>query len=81
MTTMRAKMKITSVQKFEGQDTLTFAAVGKDGAYPDGGLSDDNTYSKYTPSADLKMVIQNPALLDKFNVGDKFYVDFTPAEA
>lgn len=80
MSVMRAKMKVTAIQKYEGQDTLTFNAVGKDGNYPEGGLSEDNTYAKFTPNAELKITIQNPALLNKFNIGDKFYVDFTQAE-
>lgn len=80
MTTMRAKLKITSIQKFQGQDNLEFVAVGSDTSYPESGLSEDNTYAKFTPSAVLKMTIQNPALVDKFKINDKFYVDFTPAE-
>jgi hypothetical protein len=32
-----------------------------------------------TPNASLQMSIQNPMLLDKFEEGQKFYVDFTPA--
>ena len=78
MTAMRAKLKITSIVKHDGQDALYFAAVGKDGTYPESGLSEDNTFAKFTPSAELKMIVQNPALLNKFNIGDKFYVDFTP---
>lgn len=83
MTTMRAKLKVTSVTKgpegFEPHERLTFGAAYKDGAYPADGSDEDNTFSKFTPQADLSMVIQNPALLGKFEVGQKFYVDFTPA--
>lgn len=83
MTTMRAKLKVTSVTKgpegFDPHERLTFAAVCKDGSYTSDGSDEDNTFSKFTPQADLSMVIQNPALLGKFEVGQKFYVDFTPA--
>lgn len=83
MTTMRAKLKVTSVTKgpvsYVTEERLTFAAVYKEGAYPADGSDEDNTFSKFTPQADLSMVIQSPALLGKFEVGQKFYVDFTPA--
>lgn len=83
MTTMRAKLKVTSVTKgpegFDPHERLTFSAVYKDGSYPSDGSDEDNTFSKFTPQAELSMVIQNPALLGQFKAGDKFYVDFTPA--
>lgn len=80
---MRAKMQVASVTKFGDpvtQINLTFAAVAKNSGYPADGSDEDNTYSKYTPSAELQMTIQNPALLDKFQEGQKFYVNFTPVE-
>lgn len=77
---MRAKLKITSVQKHENvaQETLTFAAVAKSGGYPADGADEDNTFAKFTPSASLTMQILNPALLGQFKEGQAFYVDFTP---
>lgn len=83
---MRAKMCVTDVQEHKQendqkyQETLRFQAVGKTDGYADDGLDEDNTFSKYTPAANLSIVITNPALFDKFKVGDKFYVDFSPAE-
>ena len=44
------------------------------------GLDEDNTFAKFSPSVDLGITIANPALWGKFAVGDKFYLDFTPAE-
>ena len=86
MTTMRAKLQVGFVQEqFHGTDkaksmeTLTMHAVAKSGAYPADGSDDDNTYAKWAPGANLQINIANPALWDKFKVGDKFYVDFTPA--
>jgi hypothetical protein len=79
MTTMRAKLKVTNVVKDEGgAEALTFAAVYKATGYEPGGLDEDNTYATYTPFAELKMIVNNPALAGKFSVGDTFYVDFTP---
>lgn len=79
MTTMRAKLKLTSVEKLETAERLKFTAVGKSGSYGEDGLDDDNTYAKYSPSASLEIMVANPALFGKFTPGEKYYVDFTPA--
>ena len=42
--------------------------------------AEDNTFSEATPSAELKMTVTNKALHGKFKPGQKFYVDFTPAD-
>ena len=57
---------------------LQFFGVSKSTSYPEDGLDEDNTYAKFSPSVDLKITIANPALLGKFEVGETFYVDFTP---
>lgn len=77
---MRAKFEVTNVEKFDSCEQVTFRAVGKSGAYPDDGGDEDNTFAKYTPSADLRLVIANPVLFGKHEVGQKFYADFTPAD-
>ena len=81
MPAMRAKLSLTSVEPYPAdgepsQETLRFIAVTAKPFDPDG-LNEDNTFSRYTPSAELRMVITNPALLDKFRAGQVFYVDFT----
>lgn len=43
------------------------------------GNSEDNSFAKWTPSADVSMSITNPALFSSFKRGQKFYVDFTEA--
>lgn len=75
---MRAKLYVSSVQRFENCERLKFHAVGKSN-YPQDGADENNTYATWTPSASLEMTVTNPALLGKFNEGDTFYVDFTPA--
>jgi len=42
--------------------------------------SEDNSYSKATPSATLEMQIDNPAVRGQMKPGQKYYVDFTPTE-
>jgi hypothetical protein len=75
--TMRAKLRITQVKKdSEAQETLVFRAVGRPDSYPENGYDENNTFAKFTPSAELTMVIANPNLLNMFHDGEEFYVDF-----
>jgi hypothetical protein len=76
---MRAKFRISAVTQLEGAEVLKMSAVAKSGQYPEDGSDEDNTYAKFSPSASLEITIANPALHGKFHAGEKFYVDFTPA--
>jgi len=81
MPKMRAKMQITSIEQFNGSEKLKLCAVSKGGAYPEDGSDEDNTYAKFSPSANLEILIANPALIGQFKPGQKFYLDFIEAEA
>lgn len=76
---MRAKMMITSITRASGCEVLKMSAVSS-GGFDVNGLSDDNTYAKFSPSGELSLTVANPALLGKFNPGEKYYLDFTRAE-
>lgn len=79
MPLMRAKLTVRSVENHgPNSETLSFAAVS--GQFGKDGESEDNSYARWTPTANLSMSITNPALVGKFAVGDAFYVDFTKAE-
>lgn len=81
MTKMRAKLQIANVTKHEGgNETIRLNAVAAKSYAETDGLDEDNTYAKYSPSASLEIMIANPALHGKFEPGQRFYVDFTPAE-
>lgn len=82
MPVMRAKMKILRVEKFEGSsnEKLHFVAVSKSTPYPADGSDEDNSYAHYSPQGELTLTIANPALHGMFEVGEKFYLDFTKAE-
>lgn len=76
---MRAKMKVSAVKHHsDDYEQLSFKAVSKSDGYPADGTDENNTYAKWTPTADLTMSITNPALIGKFSEGQEFYVDFTP---
>jgi hypothetical protein len=79
MRAMRAKFKITYIErKYVLTETIYFTAVSKSEGYPEDGSDEDNTFARWTPSAELRMIITNPDLIDKYLPGDQFYVDFTP---
>ncbi len=76
---MRAKMKVTNVVKQgEACEELSFSAVSKSDGYPEDGSDENNTFARWTPTAELTMSITNPDLIGKFTEGQEFYVDFTP---
>lgn len=77
-TTMRAKLQVSTVTRTSGCEQLKLHAVCPP-SFDKDGLHEDSTFSKFSPSATLEISITNPALHGKFNPGDKFYVDFTPA--
>lgn len=94
-TTMRAKLQVGFVQVHEQNlnsegrwdpkaaptktmETLQMHAVCAP-KYDESGLDEDNTFAKYSPSATLIINVANPALFGKFEVGQAYYVDFTPA--
>ena len=80
MPNMRAKFSVSHIEVFgENSEKVHFRAVGPKGAYPEDGSDENNTYAKWSPSANCDIHILNPALTGKFAIGDTFYVDFTPA--
>jgi hypothetical protein len=86
-TTMRAKLQVGHVQATKDKDGNTthelvnFHGVCKTSGYGTDGLDDDNNYATFSPGANLSINIANPALHGKLLVGEKYYVDFTPADA
>ena len=85
MTSMRAKVQVGSVFAHRNPDgevqseILTFFGVSKSGGYPADGSDEDNSFARWSPSVNYQMQITNPALFGKFEPGQKFYVDFSPA--
>lgn len=69
---MRAKMTVSNIRTDHQNDYLDLVAK-----YENDNTPEDNTFAKYTPSADFHMTISNPNLRGKFHVGQQFYVDFS----
>lgn len=77
---MRAKLQVSSVFKNEGgNEILRMHGVCKNDGYPSDGSDENNTFARFSPSAHLEISIANPDLHGKFEPGQQFYVDFTPA--
>lgn len=77
---MRAKMRVTDVQKYHpSNEIVKMTAVSKSDGYPEDGSDENNSYARWTPTADLSISIANPALFDQFEIGQQFYLDFTKA--
>lgn len=79
MPKMRAKMLVQSVTKMGTVEILKFNAVSAS-SYPADGADEDNSYARWSPSASLEITVANPALHGQFEPGQKYYLDFTPAE-
>lgn len=86
-TTMRAKMQVSAVFPHRDAETgetkselLHFHGVSKSNGYPADGSDEDNSFAKWSPSVNLQMQVTNPALFGQFEPGQKFYVDFSPAD-
>jgi len=78
---IRCKMRVSEVLhvKDEGgnttQERVKLQAVyGKEG-------SPNADWSKWTPSANFDIYINNPAAFGKLSSGHEFFVDFTPCKA
>lgn len=87
----RCKVRVESVRLYGSdgngnhtQEEIQMRAVSgnkvKNG-YPDDGSDEDNTYAKFSPSADFRLLVANPSLFGQFKPEQKFYIDMTPAES
>jgi len=76
---MRAKMQVSQVTDFGGNNQQVKMAPVCSKAFGPNGESEDNSYARWSPSGSLELTITNPDLKDKIKPGQKFYVDFTEA--
>ena len=89
MSTMRAKYYVTKIEDtmngaFKVGEHLIMAAVCAKSYDPDGfnseeGLTEDQAFTKWSPSGNFDIWMTNPNLYGRFKVGAKYYLDFTEA--
>jgi hypothetical protein len=63
----------------ENSMSIRFRAVAKSDGYPADGSDENNSFARWTPTAEVNMSITNPELVGKFKEGETYYVDFSPA--
>jgi hypothetical protein len=76
---LRCKMRVREVTRsMRADNTIDYELVSLGAVSgPDG--TDNAKWAKYTPSADFKIQINNPAAFGTLSKGHEFFVDFTPA--
>lgn len=80
MSTLRLKLLVSSVKKIvdaegkiSGEELEMNAVYGKEG-------SANAQWSKWTPSAQLRMTVNNPDAFDRVKPGDFLFADLTHTE-
>lgn len=71
---VRAKLRLASVTK-----TVWGGTFLKFEAQYDDSIPEDRRFQKATPNGMVELQVDNPAALAQFELGDSYYVDFTPA--
>ena len=86
MNKVRAKMTVSEIRRYRGsiynQETKQHTVHEMQAVKMQvvaGGNPEDNTYASATPSGTLELSITNPDTVGFFDLGQSFYVDFTPA--
>ncbi|MGO7149000.1 hypothetical protein ACCS52_26550 [Rhizobium ruizarguesonis] len=75
---VRAKFRCLSVTHFADNGPETQAEIRFHAVYGTG--EENKSWSKWTPSGELKMMVTNPSAIEAFELGKSYYLDFTPAE-
>lgn len=72
--TILAKFKVGSTTDFgnSNQEIKMTPVIG--------GSEENKSFSKYTPSGDIRLHITNPEVLDFFKAGQEYYVEFRKAD-
>lgn len=70
---VRAKFKVTNIEPNSGAVSITLFPVTD-------GSEENKEFFKWTPGGQINLGCCNPAATEQFEVGQEFYVDFTPAD-
>lgn len=76
----RAKFRCQSVESvsYDPSGELNGPRLYRFQAAYDETMPEDQRYAKYSPSGDLKIQVDNPAVV--FKPGSFYYLDFTPVD-
>lgn len=79
MKTVRAKFKVAEINTKQISSTYSQITIVLRPEY-DMKLAEDLSFSKATPSGEIKIQIDNPTAIELMPIGKLFYVDFIPIE-
>lgn len=71
---VRAKFQLQEIRQHiynSQQRTFVFYPVSADGT------PENDRFCKYTPSGKLEIMVDNPAVIEQWKLGDYYYADFT----
>ena len=75
---VRAKFRVMAIEPAQNADpNNVFTTIRMIPVWEQDGVN--RTWSRATPSGELKISITNPDAIDKFDLGREYYLDFTPA--
>lgn len=77
--TLRCKMRVAEVLHLKNEDGSTMQERVKLHAVS-GEREENKDWSRWTPSANFEIYINNPDAFGQLSSGHEFFVDFTPAE-
>lgn len=70
---VKAKFVCNELKKYVGQESVTLVPVTT-------GSEENKSFSEYTPSGKLELVVTNKALFDHFQPGKEYYLTIEAAE-
>ncbi len=78
--TLRAKLRVSEILLQKDPDgKISQERVKLSAVYGEPG-TENAQWSKWTPSANFEIYINNPEAMGKLSAGHEYFVDFTPAE-
>jgi hypothetical protein len=78
--TVRAKMKCFHVDHLKSGNPDDVAADIRMVPVYDDGNPENKSWSKWTPSGEIRLFVTNPEAIKQFEPGKSYFVDFTPAD-
>lgn len=71
--TVRCKMKLTEIHKLDyGQTRFVFQT------FYDSSIPEDQRFYKATPSGEIRLLVDNPKVIESYQVGKYYYFDSIP---
>jgi hypothetical protein len=73
--TIRAKFTLHSITQHAGGSNKTFKFF----TVSNNETPENERFTKYTPSGELTLMVDNPPAEEQLKLGESYYLDFSPA--